>query len=328
MVFWFGCPEIPTEAAVLSNSRGGLARLRRAGACAAALRRRPEGPRRGAQVPVGGVAIYPLEVRNVTKRFGGLAAVDGVSIALRPSSVTGLIGANGAGKSTLLGLISGVHGADRGQILFRGKDVTKYTPQRRSRLGLARTFQHPQLVSILNCVENVACGAESALPPLSLLTAMLRRDERAILARVKLALERVRLPRDRWMLRPSQLSAQDRLLTELARALVADPGVLLLDEPNVGFTAEETETLLALLTEFVEQDPRSVLLVTHDITFAMRSAQHIYVMDQGKLICEGSPTQVIRDDRVVSAYLGVKGRALAERAVDAGAKPPPLNGAS
>src|SRR5580693_6647427 len=132
--------------------------------------------------------VAPLEVREVTKRFGGLAAVDGVSLSLSRGAVTALIGANGAGKSTLLGLISGASKLDGGVVVLDGSDVSRFSRQRRSRRGLASTFQHPQLVPLLTCLENVACGMEAARHPASLLTAPFRRGEAEVLERSALVL--------------------------------------------------------------------------------------------------------------------------------------------
>jgi len=257
----------------------------------------------------------PLEVRKATKRFGGLAAVGGVDLALARGAVTSLIGANGAGKSTLLGLISGALSIDAGSVTLGGRDVSRLSQQRRSRRGLARTFQHPQLVPLLTCVENVACGIEAERRPRSLLTAPFRREERDVVRRAAATLEQVGIPSNRWMLRSQQLSAQDRLLTELARALIARPDVLLLDEPSVGFTTEETGMLMSLIARLTSEEGRAVLLVTHDISFAVRSAQYVYVMDHGCLISEGTPEEVIRDDHVVRAYLGEKGRDAASKSI-------------
>jgi ABC-type branched-subunit amino acid transport system ATPase component len=267
--------------------------------------------------------VAPLEVREVTKRFGGLAAVDGVSLSLSRGVVTALIGANGAGKSTLLGLISGASKLDGGVVVLDGTDVSRFSRQRRSRRGLASTFQHPQLVPLLTCLENVAGGMEAARRPASLLGSPFRRGEAAVLRRSAIMLELVGIPSDRWMLRSHQLSAQDRLLTELARALVSGPKVLLLDEPSVGFTAEETDLLISLLSRLTDSEGRSVLLVTHDITFAMRSAQRVYVMDHGQLICEGTPSAVIRNEQVVRAYLGEKGRESALKSLSVAEKDTP-----
>lgn len=259
---------------------------------------------------------HPLGVKDATKRFGGISAVDGVTFDLPSEGITALIGANGAGKSTLLALVSGNLPLDGGRIHLLGQDVSSISAQRRSRLGLSRTFQHPLLVPFLNCIENVCTGLETTYTTSSTLLAPFRpRSEAAITAKASAALETVGIPEARWLSRPAQLSAQDRLLAEVARAIVSEPKLLLLDEPSVGFTPSETEALAGLLRK-LSGAGTAVLLVTHDVPFAITVAGAVLAMDHGKLIASGPTVDVITAKDVVTSYLGEKGLKAAMKALE------------
>jgi branched-chain amino acid transport system ATP-binding protein len=241
-----------------------------------------------------------LEARSVTKAFGKMKAVADVSLCLPERGVSGLIGANGAGKTTLLNVLSGIARPDRGSVVFRGRDVTRTSASARARLGLARTFQHPRLVANLSCLENVMLGARSA---------GLR--ERELAARAAEALVATGLEEPRWLARPSAIPPPEHRWVELARAIVARPSILLLDEPNSGFTGDETARLVRLLVYVRDELHIPVALVTHDVSLAMGLCDQIAVLHQGSLIAAGTPAEIVASPDVVSAYLGEKGRAVA-----------------
>jgi branched-chain amino acid transport system ATP-binding protein len=264
---------------------------------------------------VSGTAV--LQAVAVSKAFGGMQAVDGVSLELRAREVTGLIGANGAGKSTLINVLSGSLKPDQGRVQFCGRDITHAPSHLRTRRGLARTFQHPRLVPNLNCFENVMLGAEARGAGWKDLFTFLGRPrvERAAMERAAASLRQVRLDEAKWVMRPDQLSPADWLWTEIARALAARPVALMLDEPSTGFTGAETQDLIDVLEHLTEHAGLAVLIVTHDVTLAMRVSRTIVVMHQGRRIAGGSPETIVRDPEVISGYLGERGHDLALKAL-------------
>jgi ABC-type branched-subunit amino acid transport system ATPase component len=247
-----------------------------------------------------------LVLQAVSRAFGGVAAVVDMSFDVPAGSTTALIGANGAGKSTLLNLISGALRVDSGSVEIFGRDVTGTSAQRRSRQGVGRTFQTPRLVPRLNCLENVMTGAEAGLGLASALLP-LRPREREIADRAAASMRTVGVPEERWLRRPAQVSAQDRLLTQVARVIVAEPRLVLLDEPSVGFNANETAHLRGVIQGMAERGC-AVLLVTHDVPFAMTTASKIVAMNRGRLIGWDTPVATANHPEVIESYLGRKGR--------------------
>ncbi|MFL6242611.1 MAG: ATP-binding cassette domain-containing protein [Acidimicrobiia bacterium] len=236
-----------------------------------------------------------LDVRQVSVSFGGLQALSEVSIDVQVGHVTGLIGPNGAGKTTLFNVVTGLLGPNTGQVELDGRDITRRKPHQRARLGIGRTFQRLETFGSLTARENVLVAAE------------MRRgwsDDRkrspSVIADE--ILERVGL----------QEVAEDRVdrlptgtarLVELGRALATQPRVLLLDEPSAGLNESETATLGTLLRE-VAGSGLAVLLVEHDMSFVMGTCERIHVLDFGRIISVGTPTEVQGDDTVRAAYLG------------------------
>ena len=233
-----------------------------------------------------------LEVREVTVRFGGLSALDGVQLDLNPGQVTGLIGPNGAGKTTLFNVISGLQEPTGGMVLVDGDDVSKLKPFKRARRGLARTFQRLEVFGSLTVRENVLVAAELGE----------RRDEAE--AVVDELLERIGLTgvRDE---RVENLPTGLARLVELGRALALGPRLLLLDEPSSGLDPGESEAFGDLLQELAG-DGLGILLVEHDVELVMRVCDRIFVLDFGQIIAEGTPEQPERSERVQEAYLGGK----------------------
>jgi len=247
-----------------------------------------------------------LTVDNATKRFGGLVAVDGVSFEVPTTGVTAVIGPNGAGKTTLFNLISGALEPSSGRVLFEGEDVTRLAPEKRAARGLVRTFQLVKLFADLTAVENVAVGAHlksrGGLLAALLGTPATRAMERRVDEKSRALLDRVGLGAvaDR---RADTLSYGRRRLLEVARALAAEPRLLLLDEPAAGLDAEESARLSSLIRE-VAAEGTSVLLIEHDMQLVMNTADQVVVVDFGRKIAQGSPAEVKADPAVIAAYLG------------------------
>ena len=239
---------------------------------------------RAAPVSEGRPGEIVLEVREAGKQFGGVHAVDAVSLQVRSGSVTALIGGNGAGKSTLLNLISGIEGLDRGTVTLFGRDVGSLTPSDRARLGLVRTFQVPRLVEELSVVQNVMLGREAIERPVLRRSA---RREAAELAEAGSLLADASL--DQLMHRPARsLGTGERKYVELVRAMFSSASVLLLDEPAVGLSLEEVEQLLVRLSQLRDRGA-AILVIDHNMHFIEGLANYVYVMEEGKVVREGLP---------------------------------------
>jgi ABC-type branched-subunit amino acid transport system ATPase component len=235
-----------------------------------------------------------LETTDVSVRFGGLQALDGVSISVETGHVTGLIGPNGAGKTTLFNVITGLQTPTGGRILLDGRDITDEKPHKRARAGIGRTFQRLETFGTLTVRENVLVAAE--------MRKGWSRESFDVHATSDEIIERVGLASVATE-RVDQLPTGTARLIELARALAAKPRVLLLDEPSAGLNESETTTLGALLRE-ISGTGLGVLLVEHDMSFVMGTCEHIHVLDFGRLIAEGDPQSIQKNEGVRSAYLG------------------------
>lgn len=247
-----------------------------------------------------------LETRELTRRFGGVVAVDGVSIRVAEGELAGVIGPNGAGKSTLFHLITGHLRPDVGQVKYAGRDLTGLSPDRRARLGIAIAFQSVRLFRGMSVLENVMVGAH-AWTRHGFLEAFLRlprhrREEGAILARAKLALERVGLATH--AARPAEsLPIGQQRTVQIARALCAEPQLLLLDEPASGLRAAERHRLAGLLRA-LQGEGLTMLLIEHDVAFVTQLAGRVTVLDRGRVIAGGPPQEIREDPAVIAAYLG------------------------
>jgi branched-chain amino acid transport system permease protein len=253
-------------------------------------------------VPVRGELF--LRVVNVEKWFGGLCAVDKMSFEVGAGEIVSLIGPNGAGKSTMFNLITGAAAPTKGGIEVRGVAVAGASPRAAARLGIARTFQHVRLLRQMSAIENVMIGAH-ARGRKGLLAGALRLDraeERLLAAEAARQLRRVGL--GEVMHRPAgSLALGQQRLLEVARALCADPLLLLLDEPAAGLRHAEKQALAGLLDR-LRDDGMAVLLVEHDMEFVMNLADRVVVMEFGRKLVEGLPEAVQADPRVLDAYLG------------------------
>jgi branched-chain amino acid transport system ATP-binding protein len=234
-----------------------------------------------------------LEVREITVRFGGNVALDGVSISAQPGVVTGLIGPNGAGKTTLFNVITGLLPPSGGQVVMAGQNLSRVRPSSRARLGMARTFQRLELFTLLSVRENIRVAVDvrktGGTDPAQFV------DE--IIGRIGLA--------DVADARVDSLSTGRARLVELGRALATKPRVLLLDEPASGQDEHETEAFGRLLRELA-QEGIAVLLVEHDMQLVMQVCDLIHVLDFGRIIAVGTAAEIQQDEAVLAAYLGTK----------------------
>jgi branched-chain amino acid transport system ATP-binding protein len=233
-----------------------------------------------------------LRAEDVEVRFGGVRAVQGMSLDCPAGRVTGLIGPNGAGKTTLFNVITGLQKPNAGRVLLDDRDITRHSTQRRAKAGVARTFQRLEVFGSLTVRDNVLLAAE-------LHGGLLRKGSADVADRL---LERVGLAAFRDQQAGVLPTGMARLL-ELARALATEPAVLLLDEPGSGLDESECTALGTLLTELAREG-MAVLLVEHDMELVMRVCEHVYVLDFGQLLSEGTPAQVQADPAVQTAYLG------------------------
>ncbi|NUP49629.1 MAG: ABC transporter ATP-binding protein [Catenulispora sp.] len=254
-----------------------------------------------------GTSAPLLELRDVRVAFGGLTALDGVSLAVPRGRVVGVIGPNGAGKTTLFNVVCGFVRPDSGEVLVRGEPLRGHRPHHLAALGVARTLQGLGLFGQLTVAENVMAGAVRApragfLPTLLALPRADRR-ERDLRAKALAVLDRLGLA-DAADLPPGRLPHGDQKRVVLARALIAEPALLLLDEPAAGLSTAEISELTGLLATLRAADQLSVMLVEHHMDFVMGLCDDVAVLDFGRLIAHGPPAAVRDDPQVVAAYLG------------------------
>jgi ABC-type branched-subunit amino acid transport system ATPase component/branched-subunit amino acid ABC-type transport system permease component len=246
-----------------------------------------------------------LEVEDLEVRFGGLVAVDGVSLHAPAGQITGLIGPNGAGKTTTFNACTGLLKPARGRVRIGGVDVSRYGPPARARRGLGRTFQKMELFESLTVRENVEAGAEGSLAGANPITQLLARpgERHAVRARARRALELCDLA-DIAELPAMSLSTGQRRLVELARCLAGPFGLLLLDEPSSGLDRTETKRFGEILKRIVSDRGVGILLVEHDMSLVLDICEHVYVLDFGELIFEGTAPDLVDSPIVQAAYLG------------------------
>jgi len=248
-----------------------------------------------------------LEARGVTKSFAGVRAVDDASLVVEDRSITALIGPNGAGKSTLFNCISGFLRPDTGHIDLGGKRIDRSPPHRIVRAGLARTFQTARALTRMTVLDNVRLAAPGhpgeRLDSLVLRRGAVRLREREVTEQALDLLRLVRLDTHADSL-SGTLSGGQRKLLDLARILMASPRMILLDEPMAGVNPALREELLAHVLELRATRGITFLIVEHDLGFVMQASDRVVVMNEGRVLMEGTPDEVRGDERVIDAYLG------------------------
>jgi len=244
-----------------------------------------------------------LETERATKRFEGLVAVDQVNLAVQEGEIHGIVGPNGAGKTTLFNLMNGIYPLSSGRIRLRGMDVTTWPAHRRAVAGLGRTYQTPQIFPDLNLFDNVAAGLSTRRTP-NVTEALFgsRAARRAAVAEVEETLVFCGLP-PTLSLGASEITFAGHKRLELARVLMGQPQIILLDEPAAGLNKAEVKGLIALIKQLCERGI-TVVLIEHNMRLVMGLCDRVTVLDFGRTIAAGPPEQVRRDPAVIDAYLG------------------------
>ncbi len=243
-----------------------------------------------------------LEAKNLRKVFGGLVAVDDVSVNVKRNTMHAIIGPNGAGKTTLFNLLSGVMPPSNGQVLYNGKDITRYAPQQRAHLGIGRSFQITNIFPNLTVVENIRLAAQA-----------MGKNNYRLFARTEVFTEyydvadeiiaEVGLEGKEFTLARNLPHGEKRKL-ELGIMLASDPQLLLFDEPTAGMSSEQVPELIEIINRVLKKGDRTAVLVEHRMDMVMSVSHSITVMAQGSLLAEGSPQEIAENVEVQKAYLG------------------------
>jgi branched-chain amino acid transport system ATP-binding protein len=249
-----------------------------------------------------------LELEKISQEFGGLRAVDGVNMSINEKEIFGIIGPNGAGKTTLFNIITGIYVPIEGKLIFKGKQINRLAPHDIARLGIGRTFQNIRLFNKLSVLDNVRVGCHGVTRS-GFWSGMLglpgsRKEEGMILARSQQLLEKVGLYDKRYEYADNLAYGEQRRL-EIARALALEPSLLLLDEPGAGMNSAEKDELMELIHQIRDERNLTIILVEHDMNLVMNICERIAVLDYGRKIAEGTPSEVKNNEKVIQSYLGV-----------------------
>jgi branched-chain amino acid transport system ATP-binding protein len=247
-----------------------------------------------------------LKIESLTKIFGGLTALQGVSFSIAAGEITGIIGPNGAGKTTLFNIVTGIYDPTSGKVYYGGKDITGFPPEKLARLGMVRTFQGIELFGQMTVLENVMVGlhtkSQSGIIASALKLPAHLREERDIRGKAKSWLEFAGIAELAHMKAANLPFGKGRLL-EIARAMAVEPQIILLDEPAAGLNSRETSDL-AMLIKRMKDSGITVALVEHDMDLVMGICSRIVVLNLGHKLAEGTARQIQEDENVITAYLG------------------------
>lgn len=248
-----------------------------------------------------------LQTIKLTKKFGGLIAVNNFDLKVYKGEISSLIGPNGAGKTTVFNVVTGIYQADGGKVIFKGEDLAGKKPHQIIEKGIARTFQNIRLFNNMTCLENVMagqhCRSREGVGSSIFRTPSQRKEESEIREIAERRLQQVGLWKYRDELAKNIAYGNQRML-EIARALASNPDLLILDEPSSGLNDKESEDLVRFLKDLLLKENLTILLIEHDMNVVMGISDWVTVMDEGKKIAEGKPEEVYHNPIVIEAYLG------------------------